>query len=389
MTSDYDVAIVGGGIAGPAMACALAGTGAAVLLVERSSQALDTARGDNLQPKSCEWLETWGVLEEMWALGAEKRLGARYLTTQGDLVMPVPVDALDIPHPYFVYLNHELISQALLTAAARNSNFSIRRPAVAKLKSDVSGHSLEVESDAGLENISARLIVAADGRNSRLRRAAGIAVNEYAYSNPMLTLFAPRCFPDPRNEVRVYFSSQGMISVIPRTGGQWKIGLPLPRGEIANFKQATTKELGRRLETWLPELAGIHPVMGGVYPITCAYAQRWTDGNLVLLGDACNTLHPGLSQGMNVALRAVAVLTALLQKHDAFRSDANLRASLLAFETELKPDMDARLADNHARGLAMDRLDAASTQAMRETLAAIAADPERHGAYCLSAAGYW
>ncbi len=389
VASDFDLAIVGGGIAGPAMACAWADTGQAVLLVERSGEALDTARGDNLQPKSCEWLEAWSVLDDMWALGAEKRLGARYLSNRGELVMRVPVDDLDIPHPYFVYLNHELISQALLMAAARNPNFSIRRPAIAKLMRGDSGYSLAVESDAGLENISARLIVAADGRNSRLRRAAGIETDEYAYRNPMLTLFAPRCISDSRNEVRVYFSARGMISVIPRTGGHWKIGLPLPREEIAEFKRASPQELGARLAAWLPELADILPVVGGVYPITCAHARRWTDANLVLLGDACNTLHPGLSQGMNVALRAVARLTALLREHDALHSDDELRSSLLAFEAELKPSMDARLAENHMRGLAMDRLDAASTQQMRDSLAAIAADPQRHAAYCLSAAGYW
>ena len=73
---DFDVAIIGGGIAGPAMACALAPTGWRVLLVERSAEPIDTARGDHLQPHTCEWLDEWGVLDSMWELGAEKRLGA-------------------------------------------------------------------------------------------------------------------------------------------------------------------------------------------------------------------------------------------------------------------------------------------------------------------------
>ena len=51
-SDDFDVAIVGGGIAGPAMACALAPTGLRVLLIERSSEALDTERGDHLQPQT-------------------------------------------------------------------------------------------------------------------------------------------------------------------------------------------------------------------------------------------------------------------------------------------------------------------------------------------------
>jgi 2-polyprenyl-6-methoxyphenol hydroxylase-like FAD-dependent oxidoreductase len=94
---DYDVAIVGGGIAGPAMACALAPTGWRVLLVERSGEPPDTARGDHLQPKTCEWLAEWGVLDDMWTLGAEKRLGACYLLPDGEVVLHVPTEHLDIP----------------------------------------------------------------------------------------------------------------------------------------------------------------------------------------------------------------------------------------------------------------------------------------------------
>ena len=126
-----DVAIVGGGIAGPAMAAALASTGWRVLLVERSADPIDTARGDHLQPQTCEWLQEWGVLDELFARGAEKRLGACYLTPAGDTVLPVPCDQLDIAHPYFVYLNHELICEALLAVAARNPGFVLRRPAAA------------------------------------------------------------------------------------------------------------------------------------------------------------------------------------------------------------------------------------------------------------------
>ncbi|MGI9329310.1 MAG: FAD-dependent oxidoreductase, partial [Gammaproteobacteria bacterium] len=171
---DVDVAIVGGGIAGPAMACALSSTGWRVLLVERSSEALDTARGDHLQPKTCEWLSQWGVLDDMWALGAEKRLGSRYLLPEGELVLHATVDQLAIPHPYYLYLNHELLSAALLRGAARNPAFDQWCPATARPVATPSGMTLEVETDSGVRQVRARLVVAADGRTSRLRRAADI-----------------------------------------------------------------------------------------------------------------------------------------------------------------------------------------------------------------------
>lgn len=385
---DYDVAIVGGGIAGPAMACALAPTGWRVLLVERSADAIDTARGDHLQPKTCEWLADWGVLDDLWALGAEKRLGARYLMPDGEVVLHVPVEQLDIPYPHFLYLNHELISQALLTAAARNPQFSLWRPASARPVATGNGFGLMVEHSGVEKTVQAALVVAADGRVSRFRRAAGIAADTYAYRNPMLTMFAPRTLDDPRNEVRAYFSPAGVISCVPRTGGGWKIGMPVSPAELARWKRATPDEVGGQLAQWLPELAGVRPEISGVYPITRMNAERWAEGNLVLLGDACNTLHPGRSQGMNVAMRAAHRLVQLLVAGEAIASPAALRDALVAYEAEVKPPMDARLADNHERGLEMDRLDPDDTSQMRARLGAVAADSGLHEKYCIAAAGY-
>ena len=70
---ECDLAIVGGGIAGPALAAALADSGYRIILIERNADSLDTARGDHLQPLTCEWLARWDVLDLMFARGAERR----------------------------------------------------------------------------------------------------------------------------------------------------------------------------------------------------------------------------------------------------------------------------------------------------------------------------
>lgn len=73
--TDVDVLIVGGGIAGPALAAALAPHQLRVGLVERNPGPLDTARGDHLQPRAVELLDAWGALDEILRLGAEQRHG--------------------------------------------------------------------------------------------------------------------------------------------------------------------------------------------------------------------------------------------------------------------------------------------------------------------------
>lgn len=380
-----DVVIVGGGIAGPALACALAASQRRVVLIERSAEPPDTARGDHLQPVTCEWLAHWGVLDDMWAAGAERRLGSRYLTPQGDTVLDASIDQLDIPYPHYLYLNHEQISACLLAAAARNPNFELLRPATARLVD--TGHHFEVAVDSRYR-LQASLVVAADGRHSRLRKAAGIDAETVAYRNPMLTFFAPRTLSDPRNEVRAYLAPQGVISVVPRTGGEWKIGWPVPLDELGFWRNADTRAQGERLAEMVPDLEGIEPRVCGVYPVAMINAAHWYTRNLVLIGDACHAMHPGLSQGMNIALRAVYQLAGLMADNAVWDGPDRLAGMLQKFESELRPQVDQRLAANHARGQEMDQLDPATIAGLQAGLAAVAADPALLESYRRRAAGY-
>jgi 2-polyprenyl-6-methoxyphenol hydroxylase-like FAD-dependent oxidoreductase len=390
-TLDCDLAIVGGGIAGPALAAALADDGFRIVLIERSSEPLDTARGDHLQPVTCESLERWGVLEMMMVRGAERRLGARWQTPGGQVVLEVRVDNLPIPHPYFLYLNHELISEVLLARAAQNSGFTILRPGTARIVRDgiASGqHGLSVDHADGRTAVNARCIAIADGRASRSRKALDIETRSHNYENPLLVLFAPRTFDDPRNDVYVFLTSSGFISVVPRTGGQWKIGFPLARAALNDWTNSTPAELGRRLANLVPALDGIAPRVAGVYPVAMVNASRWTDGNCVLLGDACHALHPGRSQGMNVALRGVASLAERLRDGGFPAATGSVPALLAEFEAQHRPPIEARLEDNHARGLEMDRMDAAGVERTGAALALVATSPEKIHRYCMDAAGY-
>jgi len=388
---DCDLAIVGGGIAGPALAAALADHGYRIVLIERSAEPLDTARGDHLQPAACAWLERWGVLDMLFKHGAERRCGARWQTPDGQLVLNVSVDDLDIPHPYFLYLNHELISEVLLEKASANPGFSILRPATAHVVRDASApgqHGLLVNHAGGQVHVNAHCIVIADGRASPGRKALGIETRIHNYANPLLVLFAPRTFHDPRNDAHIFLTSAGIISVVPRICDHWKIGFPLGREQLAGWTDSTPEELARRLTQMVPLLDGIKPQVAGVYPVAMVNAARWADGNCVLLGDACHALHPGRSQGMNVALRGVTMLAALLGSSDFPKSPPAVPRLLSDFEAQHKGPIDARLEANHARGLEMDQLDAAGVERTRKALSEVAASKEKTHGYCMRAAGY-
>ena len=73
----FDIAIIGSGIAGGALAVALKDSGLSMLLLDRRSGPLDTARGDHIQPAMQPVLSRWDVLDRLLQAGAEQCLDAQ------------------------------------------------------------------------------------------------------------------------------------------------------------------------------------------------------------------------------------------------------------------------------------------------------------------------
>ena len=118
MTSPhFDIAIIGSGIAGGALAVALKDSGLSVLLLDRRSGPLDTARGDHIQPAMQPVLSRWGVLDRLMEAGAEQRAGTRWFDAEGAHIVTVPVPQRDDCAGAFLFLNHERIGDILLHTA--------------------------------------------------------------------------------------------------------------------------------------------------------------------------------------------------------------------------------------------------------------------------------
>ena len=386
-----DVLIIGGGVAGPALACALRDTDLKITLIEKSDAPADTARGDHLQPKTCEILERWGVLEDVFKCGAEKRRGATWLTKDGEVLMHSSIAELPISHPYFAFLNHEKISTTLLAAAARSSNFEIVRPIRNWwLENSPERNKLvRIGLTDGTERlISTGMLVGADGRASRTRKFVGIESESRTYSNPISVLFADNRDSDPANNVRVFLSDGCMVSVIPRTGGGCKIGIPMPPEDVKDWRKADAATLKKRLYEIVPTLNVDNLRFGDAYPPIFLQTRSWVKDNVVLIGDACHAMHPARSQGMNIAIRCIDELAARLMR-EASPLDAGNVASILAdYEAEMKPRIDPLLAQNHRSGLEMDDMNAARHAKTVESIERLQSDPKALHRYSMNAAGY-
>ncbi len=400
---DCDVLIVGAGIAGTAFAAAIRDRGLSVVQVEMSKQPLDTARGDHLQCVVVEQLDQWGMLPAFWAAGAEKRHSARYVTPTGEVIMPVNYQGLPIPHPYYLYLNHEVIAETFIGLARENPRHTLFKPARARdfdflpNGGGIAALTIRLDESAAAPDgfapgqdvvITPRLVVGADGRGSRVREEMKYTSHAHEYSSPLVVLFGPQLFDDPEHEVRSFMGPHGTLSRIPRTGGHWKVGMSIAKEDIAFWKTATLKMRQQAIAVRAPELEGFAAEVGGFYPVKLLNTDQWTRGNTVLLGDACHAMHPARGQGMNVAIRCLARLVDLLPDAADFANAEILGKRLRAYESGTKPAVDKVLADNHARGEQMDSRDPAVIATSAAALRKIADDPEFLRRYCMQSAGY-
>lgn len=385
-----DVLIVGGGIAGAALACALSDTGLSILLIDRSDRPLDTARGDHLQPRTLEILRAWGILDHMVNAGAERRDATRWFDANGDLLLDVPVAALPIAFPYFRYLNHELIGETFLAGARRNEHFEAVRP-VGQWTLEPEGDfpRMRIELPTGdFRDVEATVVVGADGVHSQVRKQARMDYELHRYVNPIAVLFGRYRRRNPDNGLRVYLGREHMVSVIPRTGGGCKIGLPLTPAEIREWRTCSTDEISRRVRDSVPDLEFDDLVFGAVYPPVRCHAPKWTQGRVVLVGDACHSLHPARSQGMNITIRCIDELVRQLPIDGGSLECRELPAALARFETAVRPGVERELASNHRAGQEMDNPERRSFEPLIEKLQQLQSSKEKLLAYAYGAAGY-
>ncbi|MEM1412999.1 MAG: NAD(P)/FAD-dependent oxidoreductase [Pseudomonadota bacterium] len=379
--------IIGGGIAGPALAAALYDRDCSVTVLERSDAPLDTARGDHLQPRTLEILEQWGVLSLLLDAGAEPRRGTRWFDEHGDALLTVDLSGLELPHPTYRFLNHERISQVLLDGAARNPRFEMICP-IRRWRLTSPGTVKVEQRNQPPTEVHYRLLIGADGSASGVRRALGIDAEVHRYTNPIGVLFGRSTVDNPDNDLLVCLGEERIIAAIPRTGGCCKVGLPLKRDELDHWRGLDAGGLRRALHRLAPSLALDDLRFDGLYPPTRVLAQRWTGERAALVGDACHAMHPARSQGMNIAVQNIHALLERLPRNVTEWTDASLEAALAHYDGETRPAMEQRLQDNHQAGLAMDAMSGEANAMLKGRLMAVAADASIAERHALAAAGY-
>lgn len=340
-----DVAIVGGGMVGLALAAGLARQGVRVALVERArladlGQAALDGRGSAIAAGSQRVLAGLGVWDEM-AVAAEPILEIR---------------VADGASPLFLHYDHSEIGAGPLGWIVENA--VMRRAlagAVAVAGVDVVDGASVVGVDYGADEarlsldggaeIRARLVVAADGRESPLREAAGICALRWSYPQTGIVCSVRHELPHG-GIAHEHFLPAGPFAILPMTGSRSSI-VWTERNDIAPDIMALddagfAAELRARFGKFLGEVA---PEPGRwSYPLSVVHATQYVAQRFALAGDAAHAIHPIAGQGYNLGLRDVAALAEVIVDAMRLGLDPGAEGPLARYERWRRPDNLAMLA---------------------------------------------
>jgi 2-octaprenyl-6-methoxyphenol hydroxylase len=308
-----DVLIAGAGIAGLALAAALARALKPNFAIAVCDPALaqEPARDERVSAiapgarQLLEALEVWRQIEDKAQPLRSMEITDSHLE---DAVRPAflhfDADA-DMSEPLAHIVEHRALLIALRETAAKAG--------IRFIASEAESFALRDEArSVGLADGSsweARLLVAADGAKSKLRAAAGIRSVSWGYSQSgiVATIGHER---DHEGRAEQHFLPAGTFAILPLTGKRSSIVWVEKSGEAerlvalpsAEFKE----ELIRRFGLELGEIELLSPPRA--YPLSFAIARQFVAERFALLGDAAHVIHPLAGQGLNLGFRGVAAL---------------------------------------------------------------------------------
>jgi len=336
----YDVVIAGGGTAGLALACAVAdalGPGARIAVVDpaplRAGGAPD-ARAFALSAGAKRMLAVLGVWPEL-APHAQP-VTAIDITDSSleDAFRPVLVsydNTVDGNEPATYIVEQGRLREALLAAAASRRSITLLggEPAVG-FQADAHGVSVTVGRGPSLRSLRAALLVAADGRASPLREAAGIGVVRWSYPQTGIVTFVRLEQPHQGRAVQ-HFLPSGPFAILPLTENRacitWTEDAANAREILALDDAGFLAEVEKRFGYRLGGVALAGPRAS--WPLDMHLARALVADRFALLGDAAHGVHPIAGQGLNLGLRDVAALAEVVA--DAARLGLDI-GSLIVLE---------------------------------------------------------
>ncbi len=309
---DFDIAVVGGGLAGSIAAIALARGGRRVGLVAPRPGEEDS-RTTALMDQSIRMMERLGLWEAVRPAAAA--LSTMQIIDGTNRLLRAPVVAFRSAEIGLDAFGYNMPNSALLkvladAVAAAEPNITLF--AVAAKDIAVGPDKVVVTLEGG-ESLEAAFVVGADGRRSLVRESAGIGVKTWSYPQTAVVLNFAHSVPH-RNTSTEFHGESGPFTQVPLPGQRSSLVWVVDPKKADRLLSLTKEELSLAVECRMQSMLGKVSVEDGVqaWPLSGMTANRYGKGRAAFIGEAGHAFPPIGAQGLNLSLRDIAALEEIL-----------------------------------------------------------------------------
>jgi len=309
--SKFEVAVIGGGLAGMIAAVALARGGRNVALVAPPSPKEDR-RTTALMDQSIRFLDRLTLWERLRPAAAP--LTSMRIIDGTSRLLRAPTTTFRSAEVGLDAFGYNFPNKALMDVleAAVAAEGNIRRFTDMAETIVIAPESVAITL-AGGEEIIADFAIGADGRKSKLRETAGIDVRTWSYPQSAMVLNFAHTLPH-QNISTEFHTEHGPFTQVPLPGNRSSLVWVQNPSDAAARVELSLAELGNVVEERMQSLLGKVTVEEGVqiWPLSGMMAHRFGKGRIALIGEAAHVFPPIGAQGLNLSLRDIMALTDLL-----------------------------------------------------------------------------
>jgi len=309
--SKFEVAVIGGGLAGMIAVVALARGGRNVALVAPPSPKEDR-RTTALMDQSIRFLDRLTLWEKLRPAAAP--LISMRIIDGTNRLLRAPTTSFRSAEVGLEAFGYNFPNKALMDVleAAVAAEGNITRFTVMAETIGIASEAVTIKLSGG-EEISADFVIGADGRKSKLRETAGIDVHTWSYPQSAMVLNFAHTLPH-QNISTEFHTEHGPFTQVPLPGNRSSLVWVQNPSDATARIELSLAELGNVVEERMQSILGKVDVEEGVqiWPLSGMMAHRFGKGRIALIGEAAHVFPPIGAQGLNLSLRDIMALTDLL-----------------------------------------------------------------------------